>query len=539
MSKLRDTLCRLGIAELTRFLGDETVGVLELLGLENITSSKLADLVIKQRGVEDLLLDIRTRRDIFNALPREGADNLVRLLGLESLGDPWEALGETRFKLGTLRAEILFSFFGCSIPDTDYEESLSKEITIVEPEYNLFDHQTKACREAISILTEGTYPRVMLHMPTGSGKTRTAMNIISYFLRYSLPQNSVVVWLAHSEELCEQAAEEFEKAWRKLGNRQIAIFRCFGPHRVGFDRIQGGILIGGLQLLYQRCISDQTSFLSLSQRVPLIIMDEAHQAIAPTYQQLLNVLSANPQTAILGLSATPGRSTLDAQEDLELAKYFNRQKVTLNIEGYDSPIDYLQKEGYLAEVITEKLDFLPDEDFELFPEEKEKLRVTLDLPDSVIKRLGADHKRNFLIITRLIEEVKNNKKILVFACSVEHAHLLANILSAKGIRAAAITSKTKSIRRRILIDRYKNSDDIQILANYGVLTTGFDAPKTNLAMIARPTQSVVLYSQMVGRASRGPKAGGNKKCKIITIVDQIPGFRALSEAFAYWDDLWE
>ena len=91
----------------------------------------------------------------------------------------------------------------------------------------------------------------------------------------------------------------------------------------------------------------------------------------------------------------------------------------------------------------------------------------------------------------------------------------------------------------MLIDQYRNSDEIKILINYGVLTTGFDAPKTNIAMITRPTQSVVLYSQMVGRASRGPRAGGNKNCKIITIVDQIPGFRALSEAFAYWDDLWE
>ena len=539
MSKLRDTLCRLGIAELASFLGDETVRLLELLGLENITASKLADLVIKQQSVEDLLLDRRTRRDIFNALTRENADNLGRLLSLESSENPWEALGETRFRRGTLRTEVLFSFFGYSVPDTNNEESLSKEITIVEPEYDLFDHQTKACREAISILKKGTYPRVLLHMPTGSGKTRTAMNIISYFLRYSLPQNSVVVWLAHSEELCEQAAEEFEKAWSTLGNRQIPVFRCFGPHRVEFDKIQGGVLIGGLQLLYQRSISDQTSFLSLSQRVPLIIMDEAHQAIAPTYQHLLNILSADPRTAILGLSATPGRSTLDAQEDLKLAQFFNRQKVTLKIEGYDSPIDYLQKEGYLAEVITEKLDYLPDEDFELFPDEKEKLRITLDLPDSVIRRLGADHKRNFLIITRLIEEIQNNNKILVFACSVKHAHLLANILSAKSIRAAAITSKTKSIRRRMLINQYRNSDDIKILINYGVLTAGFDAPKTNIAMITRPTQSVVLYSQMVGRASRGPKAGGNKKCKIITIVDQIPGFRALSEAFAYWDDLWE
>jgi len=78
-----------------------------------------------------------------------------------------------------------------------------------------------------------------------------------------------------------------------------------------------------------------------------------------------------------------------------------------------------------------------------------------------------------------------------------------------------------------------------VICNYGVLTTGFDAPNTSATVIARPTKSLVLYSQMVGRATRGPKAGGNVTCEISTVVDiGLPGFGDLAEAFTNWEDVW-
>jgi superfamily II DNA or RNA helicase len=78
-----------------------------------------------------------------------------------------------------------------------------------------------------------------------------------------------------------------------------------------------------------------------------------------------------------------------------------------------------------------------------------------------------------------------------------------------------------------------------VLCNYGVLTTGFDAPKTSAAVIARPTSSLVLYSQMVGRAIRGPRAGGNEYAEIVTIVDtKLPGFGSVADAFKNWEDVW-
>jgi superfamily II DNA or RNA helicase len=79
-----------------------------------------------------------------------------------------------------------------------------------------------------------------------------------------------------------------------------------------------------------------------------------------------------------------------------------------------------------------------------------------------------------------------------------------------------------------------------VLCNFGILTTGFDAPRTSAALIARPTTSLVLYSQMVGRAIRGIRAGGNEFATVVTAVDSgLPGFGDVGEAFLNWEDVWE
>ena len=81
----------------------------------------------------------------------------------------------------------------------------------------------------------------------------------------------------------------------------------------------------------------------------------------------------------------------------------------------------------------------------------------------------------------------------------------------------------------------KNSD-LNILLNYGVLTTGFDAPKTDVVFIARPTASIVLYSQIIGRGLRGPNIGGTKECKIINVKDNIVGLPNYDKIYEYFDD---
>jgi superfamily II DNA or RNA helicase len=270
-------------------------------------------------------------------------------------------------------------------------------------------------------------------------------------------------------------------------------------------------------------------------------MDEAHSAVAPTYQHLLNLLRATRgmETCILGLSATPGRAGLDAADSRRLAEFFAWNKVTLEVPGYASPVDYLQEQGYLARAEYIPLRPPAEAGVEVSATEEQQIRDGLDLPESVVKRLETNDRRNLLILSRVMDEADRGGKILLYACSVEHANVLANLLVVKGYKAAAVSSRTPPERRRKVIADYRDTDAIQILTNYDVLTTGFDAPRTNVAVITRPTRSVVLYSQMVGRAARGIKARGNSTCRIITVIDQIPGYRSIAEGFGYWENIWD
>src|SRR5262249_58898634 len=112
--------------------------------------------------------------------------------------------------------------------------------------------------------------------------------------------HQVVVWLAHTEELCEQAAEEFERAWAIIGDRPVSVFRHFGPYRSDFETVRKGFLVGGLQLLYQHSLTQQAEFFSLGRRAVMVVMDEAHQAVAPSYNHLLSLFTPDQRVPILG-----------------------------------------------------------------------------------------------------------------------------------------------------------------------------------------------------------------------------------------------
>lgn len=536
--KLRDTLKRLGLDNLSKIMGTETVKLIDDLGFK-VTKKMLAEHVVKQKGPDGLLSDKITRDLLIRSLSEEDARQLANKLGCD-FESPYKLLTNKKYKRNSFEEQVLYGFFDCSefLNSRTYDINLVRPLTSIDPVYPLFDHQRNVCRKVVRYLELDKSPRVLLHLPTGAGKTRTAMNVISNILREKGGLDSVVVWLAYSEELCEQAAEEFERAWSALGDREVNVYRNFGHHkRTKLNDINNGILVSSLGLLYNQSMSSQEMFFDLSRRTILIIMDEAHQSIAPTYQHLLRILNIGDRIPLLGLSATPGRSLLDAGVDIQLAEFYSRNIVTIKQDGYSNPIKYLQDNGFLAQIKYIQLRS-PSSHLGLSNSDLKKLEASLDIPQDLLVRLGKDQLRNLLIIDRVIKEARNNGKIIVFACTVEHAKMLAYILRLKELNAESITSETPNESRRTIIEDYKHGD-IQILTNYNVLTTGFDAPKTNVAVITRPTKSVGLYSQMVGRAMRGPKVGGNNECRILTVVDDIPGCKDFSEAFNFWDDIWE
>lgn len=426
-------------------------------------------------------------------------------------------------------------FFGIDLPAKDIA-SIEPDIEEVSPDFSLFPHQRVAANRVWDCIGGGN-GRVVLHMPTGAGKTRTAMHTVCRFLNTFEP--GIIVWLANSQELLDQAAEAFQKAWMNLGTRPTNLVRFWGAHEPDISELTDGVLIGGLQKLHACKSRDELGFLRLARKVKCVVVDEAHQSIAPTYRLVIDKLSnTGHMNACLGLTATPGRSWSDVAEDEELSNFFDNKKVTLKIDGYGNPVQYLIDEGYLAKPEFRTLTYANDSgpDVSLTEEGPKGVEYSAEM----VQALAEDANRNLCVINEVRTLIdQGHKRIIVFSASVKHAETLSAALAALEIDARVVTASTPTGERRRTIAAFRGAAGSMVLCNYGVLTTGFDAPNTSAAIIARPTKSLVLYSQMVGRAMRGPEAKGNDTCVISTVVDiNLPGFGDMAEAFTNWEDVW-
>lgn len=513
-------------------VGPEVVRLLVGLDPALARPERLSEIALGLRTPAEMLLDGSVRNELLMLLKPAMAELLAKRLGLT--GEPFEALSSMKLKRRSQRADDLLQFFGVS--DTVEEHVDKPALEMVEPSHGLFAHQRVAARKVVALLQEEPY-RVMLHMPTGSGKTRTAMSVVCRMLNTNEPR--LIVWLAHSEELCEQAVEEFSRAWATLGNRPTAVQRWWGPHELTQPVIPDGLIVAGLSKAFASAVRSVSDIGQIAGRVALVVMDEAHQAVAPTYSLLLDILTESGRPApLLGLTATPGRTWSDIDQDQMLADFFLRRKVSLQVEGYESPVAYLVDEGYLADTEFVKLEYTANGELSL--QELRDLETSLDVPPGIVQALAADTQRNMLILARTESMSRRHNRIIVFAATKNHAVVLATVLRARGYWAHSVTGETPAEQRARIIASFKgDGDESRIIVNYGVLTTGFDAPQTSAAVIARPTKSLVLFSQMVGRATRGVRAGGNKVAEVATVVDtRLPGFCNMADAFNNWEDVW-
>ncbi len=406
------------------------------------------------------------------------------------------------------------------------------DVKPIVPDYPLYDYQVKVSNKTIDLINSDKTNRALIHLPTGAGKTRTALNVVCEHLRRN--KDGLVIWLADSEELCTQASEEFDIAWGKLGNRNINNYSFFSDSKKSLSGIKNGFLVAGLQRIHSLKKTDRKFlFEKIQNNVTLIIFDEAHKALAPTYRTTLDELSSGTEknAFVLGLTATPGRTfNDDGTENYELSELFSRTKVTMKVKGYQSPVRYLIENKYLANPSFYPINY----------EGQVSLGESVSGLDeaSLLKTLGKNEDRNSSIIKQAIKEYNNGSTIIIFACSVDNSRELAAALCCLGCPASSLDSRYDTTEsRRSKISDFKNGK-LKIIVNYGVLTAGFDAPITNVAIVGRPTTSLVLYSQMVGRAMRGKESGGNYSCNIYTVVDNIPEFMNLSNAFEYWNQSW-
>ena len=474
------------------------------------------------------------RAELFNALPEERMAALLMAIGATADGSSWKGKVDklaTAWKSPAM-AETILDFLG--IP----REFLLRQATlppndvlldvVQQPYKPLKEYQVGVCAEAMQYY--GTpRSRFVIQMPTGSGKTRTAMEVITQVLNDE-PDGTVVVWLAHSEELCEQAYDCFNEVWMHVARRRVRLIRCWGAGTaVPFDFKESALIVGGFAALYARLKKSRISFGAIAPRVRLLIVDEAHRAIAPTYNQVTRALIGD-NTRVMGLTATPGRSAEGKEENKRLAQFFFNKMIELDF-GKETVLEALRRRGVLSQ--TEYIPLQTSSSYKLSSRERTHFEMFFDLPSGVLNRLAEDDIRNVEIVRRLQEECKKGGQILFFACSVEHSRFICALLTFLGIGAAHLDGSTNRGRRQSLISDFR-AGKVQVLCNYALLSTGFDAPKTDVVFIARPTGSIVLYSQMIGRGLRGPAIGGTERCRIVDVIDNIEGFSDFDRAYHYF-----
>lgn len=531
MPGLQNIIDRFDEETCQEIIGKPACSILMKMEQEGVKMSRYKQIIYNLYSFEAMLMNQKIREIIIDTLYPTEVSDLLFFLTKEEVDDPYTRVKILLKKFQEERFQKLYQFFGLTYEERK-EEAVSFE-TVLGCQYPLYAHQRKAIADVIDHLNR--YNRILLHMPTGSGKTRSACHSICYHLILNEP--TVVVWLANTEELCNQTAKEMEKAWTALGNREIAVVKYWEKSKADLKSVKDGVVICGLAKLNQLLVKDSLQVTSLASKCSYIIMDEAHMAIAPTYKNLIDLfintnIGIGREIKFLGLSATPGRTYNDPDEDLKLAQVFGGRKVVLQVDGYSNPMDYLVAEGYLAKINNIPL---------RYEDARSELITGLNIPAEVIRKLSEDEVRNILIVKKVSELVKRHKRIILFAITVEHSDLLAATLQALNVNAKSITTKTDPVSRKAYINEYlSDSEESIVLCNYGILTTGFDAPRTSCAVITRPTSSLVLYSQMVGRAIRGEKVGGNKEAEIVTVVDtSLPGFGSLASTFFNWDDVYE
>ncbi len=374
--------------------------------------------------------------------------------------------------------------------------------------------------------------RAVVSLPTGGGKTRVTVEAAVLLVLKPEGAQRSVLWIAQTDELCEQAVQAFRQVWINLGAKgtNLRIIRLWGgnPNPAPPEPGKPIVVIASIQTLNSRMGAGTLEWL---QKPGLVVVDECHHAITPSYTNLLRWLDAEAprpgqtpkdEQPILGLSATPFRT--DDEESQRLASRFDRRWLPADQEHLHRR---LLDQGVLARVEAEPL----QSGVEVPSDVLETLLSLLDKGEGIdfenrleeLNQLLAGNKQRN---ERLVERIKaaQEKSILFFANSVLHAEEMAARLNLEHIPAAAVSGNTATAARRYFLDRFQRGE-IRVLCNHTVLSTGFDAPKTDMILIARQVFSPVRYMQMVGRGLRGPKNGGTERCRIVTVLDNLGRFQ--------------
>lgn len=377
-------------------------------------------------------------------------------------------------------------------------------------EIQLYEYQKDMLRQIENAFV--THQSVMVQMPTGTGKTVLISEVVK---REERRVKNPCVWIVvHRRELVEQIKETLE---RRLGTSLDA------------EREESSVIeVFSIQWLTRH-------YQELEERPSLIVIDEAHHAVAKTYEEVMN---AYPNAKKLGVTATPCRLTRRGFTDLFEVLLCSHSIPKFIKEGYLSDFDYISLNPNSED--QKKIDGLEkraaDGDYNIA-----EMQEVLDCKPSIER------------LYQTIKDFASGKKGIVYAINIEHAEHIAEYYREQGLAAVAISSKTPKEERRRMIELFKEGSagdkpycaslslittvgqdetpkGIQILVNVDLFGEGFDCPDVEFIQLARPTLSLAKYLQMVGRGLRVAKG---KEC--CTLLDNVGLYRLFGLPTTDWD----
>ncbi len=568
---LEKHLIRMGMPILQEIIGKDELEAISLITNKSINEAMITDLLIKSNG-SDIFSDRLLRGYVIHFLPENyksyleynKTDKKISLNIEKQLIDrAWNRTFRSHFRLIEI-FDLTYDY----LPDEVIEdknnfilktENKIKEdnffILIVkkiidfikslfskkeEETFGLEDFQIRIKNKLIEKINNKNL-KTIIHMPTGSGKTKTTIaSLLDYNLKTNFLAKNFLIWLAHSDELCDQAIDSFENLWSPYGTQDLPLIRLKEQKIDEIKNLSGGIIICTYSKLHRMRMNNLGSKIleHIRTKSKFIIADEAHMVPAKTFRDSIEFITKLDFTVLIGLSATPGGYYVDQTK--ELSDYFLKNKITITddndneLDG-DEPINYLQKKEILSYIKTHQVK--TDFKFEFTEEEQKKILNSFDegLSPELIKKMGEHVERNICIYGELTNLYEQNLSTIVFACSLKHAKLLHRICVLSGMKVSKIDDKTSTQSRKKIVKDFRNKE-VRIIFNYGVLSTGFDAPGTDAIFIARPTTSPVIYSQMLGRGLRGPKFKGKSECLLIDLKDNLVGLPDEKSCFTLFNN---
>lgn len=326
--------------------------------------------------------------------------------------------------------------------------------------------------------------RALMQLPTGGGKTRIAAALLYWWLG----NGRKAVWLTHRTELSNQTSGVLNKSSVRAVNTLEWYVDDPAP------TCQSGVVI-----LMAQTVSRRNRFDGVWRRYnpqDLLIIDEAHHATADGWSRAIRQWPGS----VVGLTATPWR--------LSKTEGFDHLFDTLIL---GPQISDLQAQGHLANAKV----LMPEPDDLILGGE---IATTGDYSEAGIA--GANQGREVWTagVLRFWQQHAPDRQTIVYAVSVAHAQNLMAVFKEANIPAAALLGDTPLPEREQSIKRFSDNR-LKVLVNVAVATEGFDLPDAACVVLTRPTLSLALYLQMVGRGLRAKSDGGN--CLILDLAGNV------------------